>query len=89
MPKSTLRSVIAQRLVRQLCDRCKTRRSLTAQDVAADPRYRALRLEVPAVGIAERDCRYGGSEGVRRFNPAMGLQFFAYRPSGVNHEPSP
>src|SRR5215470_12301796 len=27
--KSTLRAVIAQRLVRQLCDRCKTKRSLT------------------------------------------------------------
>ncbi|HLN10676.1 MAG TPA: GspE/PulE family protein, partial [Xanthobacteraceae bacterium] len=37
--KSTLRAVIAQRLVRLLCDRCKITRPLTAVDLAADPRY--------------------------------------------------
>jgi general secretion pathway protein E len=37
--KSTLRAVIAQRLVRMLCDRCKTQRKLTADDLARDPRY--------------------------------------------------
>jgi len=37
--KSVLRAVIAQRLVRILCDRCKTQRSLAAQDLARDPRY--------------------------------------------------
>src|SRR5262249_31780090 len=40
--KSTLRAVIAQRLVRQLCDRCKTQRVLTPADIAEDPRYAAL-----------------------------------------------
>ena len=40
--KSTLRGVVAQRLVRILCDRCKTKRTLTASDLAADPRYRTL-----------------------------------------------
>lgn len=40
--RSTLRGVIAQRLVRQLCDRCKKRKSLTADDLDDDPRYAAL-----------------------------------------------
>ncbi|MEP9356812.1 GspE/PulE family protein [Xanthobacter sp. KR7-65] len=40
--KSTLRAVIAQRLVRQLCERCKRPHRLTASDVADDPRYEAL-----------------------------------------------
>src|SRR5678815_3049490 len=40
--KSTLRAVIAQRLVRLLCDRCRVRKRLTAQDLAADPRYGML-----------------------------------------------
>src|SRR6266702_1471662 len=39
--RSTLRAVIAQRLVRVLCDRCKTPRTLTAELLAADPRYAA------------------------------------------------
>ncbi|MDC7787286.1 GspE/PulE family protein [Rhodoplanes sp. TEM] len=40
--KSTLRAVVAQRLVRQLCDRCKRPRTLAAADIAADPRFAAL-----------------------------------------------
>ena len=39
---STLRGVIAQRLVRILCDRCKRSRGLDKHDLAADPRYAAL-----------------------------------------------
>src|SRR5256885_8279854 len=42
--KSTLRAVIAQRLVRVLCDRCKSKRTLTQADLAADPRYGMLGL---------------------------------------------
>ncbi len=42
--KSTLRAVIAQRLVRMLCDRCRRKRILTAEDIAADPRLDALGL---------------------------------------------
>ncbi|MFS8039328.1 GspE/PulE family protein [Xanthobacter sp. AM11] len=42
--KSTLRAVIAQRLVRQLCDRCKRPHTLSAADVRDDPRYAALGL---------------------------------------------
>src|SRR5437763_8824021 len=39
--KSTLRAVIAQRLVRILCDRCKTGRKLTAADLQSDYRFAA------------------------------------------------
>ena len=39
--KSTLRAVIGQRLVRVLCDRCKTQRRLTPGDLASDPRFEA------------------------------------------------
>src|SRR5262249_59238470 len=35
--QSTLRAVIAQRLVRVLCERCKAQKVLTADDIAADP----------------------------------------------------
>ena len=40
--RSTLKAVLAQRLVRQLCDRCKTPRALTEADFAEDPRLGAL-----------------------------------------------
>jgi general secretion pathway protein E len=36
--RSTLRAVVAQRLVRQLCDRCKSPKTLTQADLAGDPR---------------------------------------------------
>ena len=42
--QSTLRAVIAQRLVRVLCDRCKIEQKLSAASLAADPRYAVLRL---------------------------------------------
>jgi general secretion pathway protein E len=63
--KSTLRAVIAQRLVRQLCDRCKTRRSLAAGDVAADPRYRALGLKVGETLYEPGRCERCGGTGYR------------------------
>src|SRR6202012_4773779 len=44
MLKSTLRSVFAQRLVRLLCDRCKTQRQLSNADLTADPRYQLCGL---------------------------------------------
>src|SRR5438105_8833637 len=40
--KSTLSAVIAQRLVRILCDRCRVQKKLSAADLAADPRYGML-----------------------------------------------
>ncbi|MEZ2142860.1 GspE/PulE family protein [Bradyrhizobium sp. DN5] len=40
--RSTLRAVIAQRLVRQLCDRCKSPIVLSGDDLAEDPRLASL-----------------------------------------------
>src|SRR6202012_3858184 len=40
--QSTLRAVIAQRLVRILCPHCKAEKVLSAADIAADPRYKVL-----------------------------------------------
>jgi general secretion pathway protein E len=42
--QSTLRGVIAQRLVRILCDRCKIHRQLSDADLQKDPRYATLGL---------------------------------------------
>jgi general secretion pathway protein E len=43
--RSTLRAVIAQRLVRALCERCKIERKLSAASIAADPRHTMLGLK--------------------------------------------
>jgi general secretion pathway protein E len=40
--RSVLRAVIAQRLVRQLCERCKSPKALSDADMAEDPRLEAL-----------------------------------------------
>ena len=47
--QSTLRAVIAQRLVRVLCERCKIERQLIRSEIAADPRY-------PMLGLKVGDC---------------------------------
>jgi general secretion pathway protein E len=63
--RSTLRAVIAQRLVRQLCDRCKTSRPLSEADLAADPRYGALRLRVGEIIYEPAGCERCGGTGYR------------------------
>jgi general secretion pathway protein E len=63
--KSTLRAVLGQRLVRQLCDRCKRSKSITAADLAADPRYDALRFEVGDIVHEPRGCQRCGGTGYR------------------------
>jgi general secretion pathway protein E len=63
--KSTLRAVIAQRLVRQLCDRCKVAKTLTAADLAADPRHAALGLEAGESVYAPGGCERCGGTGYR------------------------
>jgi general secretion pathway protein E len=40
--RSVLRAVVAQRLVRQLCERCKSPKTLTEADFAEDPRLGAF-----------------------------------------------
>ena len=63
--KSTLRAVIAQRLVRQLCDRCKVPRKLTAADLAADPRYTALGFRPGETLHDPKGCERCGGTGYR------------------------
>jgi general secretion pathway protein E len=63
--KSTLRAVIAQRLVRQLCDRCKTQRKLSDADFAADPRYMAVGLKIGETIFEPGKCERCGGTGYR------------------------
>jgi general secretion pathway protein E len=63
--RSTLRAVIAQRLVRQLCDRCKTHRPLTKADLDADLRYSALGLKADETIYEPAGCERCGGTGYR------------------------
>jgi len=63
--KSTLRAVIAQRLVRLLCDRCKTQRKLTAQDLALDPRFGIVGFAAGDVVHEAHGCERCGGTGYR------------------------
>jgi len=63
--KSTLRAVIAQRLVRQLCDRCKSKRALGLADLADDPRLRALGFKLGEAIHEPKGCERCGGTGYR------------------------
>ncbi len=63
--KSTLRAVIAQRLVRLLCDRCKTERNLTAADLDGDPRLAPLGLKIGETIFEPKGCERCGGVGYR------------------------
>jgi general secretion pathway protein E len=63
--QSTLRAVIAQRLVRILCERCKTPRQLTAANLAADPRYAVLGLAAGTVVHEPVGCERCSGTGYR------------------------
>src|SRR5262249_39935710 len=63
--QSTLRAVIAQRLVRMLCDRCRIEHRLTAADVAADPRYTALGFGPGESVFEPGGCESCGGTGYR------------------------
>ncbi len=65
---STLRGVIAQRLVRILCDRCKRPRNLDREDFAADPRYTALGFRVGETIHEPKGCDRCGGTGYRGRN---------------------
>jgi general secretion pathway protein E len=63
--KSVLRAVIAQRLVRILCDRCKTPRKLTAQALAADPRFGMVGFAAGDTVHEACGCERCGGSGYR------------------------
>ena len=63
--QSTLRAVIAQRLVRVLCERCKIERQLTAKEIADDPRYPMLGLKVGDCVHEPKGCERCNGTGYR------------------------
>jgi general secretion pathway protein E len=63
--RSTLRAVIAQRLVRQLCDRCKTPKALTAAETTDDPRLGLLGFRAEEIFQAPCGCERCNGTGYR------------------------
>lgn len=63
--RSTLRAVIAQRLVRVLCERCKTEKKLTTTEIADDPRYPMLGLGVGDSVHEPKGCERCNGTGYR------------------------
>jgi general secretion pathway protein E len=63
--RSTLRAVIAQRLVRQLCERCSSSKRLTEADFAKDPRLGALGFRAGEVLREPCGCERCGGTGYR------------------------
>ncbi|MGJ4886756.1 GspE/PulE family protein [Bradyrhizobium sp. HKCCYLRH3099] len=63
--RSTLRAVIAQRLVRRLCDHCRSRRRLSADDLHADPRFQAVGLNAGETVYEPAGCERCGGAGYR------------------------
>src|SRR4029077_6229217 len=63
--QSTLRAVIAQRLVRVLCDRCKEQHVLSAADIEVDPRYEVLGFRPGETVCRPVGCERCGGVGYR------------------------
>lgn len=66
--KSTLRAVVAQRLVRMLCDRCKVPHSLSEADLAKDPRFAVIGFKAGEVVHEAGGCERCGGTGFRGRN---------------------
>ncbi|MDH2398963.1 ATPase, T2SS/T4P/T4SS family [Bradyrhizobium sp. SSUT18] len=66
--KSTLRAVVAQRLVRVLCDRCKVPHALTEADLARDPRFAVIGFKCGEVVHEAGGCERCGGTGYRGRN---------------------
>ncbi|HEX9590123.1 MAG TPA: GspE/PulE family protein, partial [Bradyrhizobium sp.] len=63
--RSTLRAVVAQRLVRQLCDRCKVPKTLVEADFVEDPRLGALGFRSGETIQGPCGCERCGGTGYR------------------------
>jgi general secretion pathway protein E len=63
--RSVLRAVIAQRLVRQLCERCKSPRALAEADLVEDPRLLAFGFRSGEVLQQPCGCERCGGTGYR------------------------
>src|SRR5690242_1979926 len=63
--RSTLRAVIAQRLVRRLCERCRSKKMLRKADFSADPRYAAVGFDVGDEIHEPAGCESCGGAGYR------------------------
>jgi general secretion pathway protein E len=63
--RSTLRAVVAQRLVRQLCERCKTPRPLVHADFDEDPRLTELGFRAGETLQAPCGCERCSGTGYR------------------------
>jgi general secretion pathway protein E len=63
--RSTLRAVVAQRLVRVLCDGCKSAHELTGPEIVTDPRYRVLGLAAGETVYRPVGCERCGGTGYR------------------------
>src|SRR3954464_14011274 len=66
--KSTLRAVVAQRLVRLLCDRCKVPHTLSASDIENDPRFAVIGFKAGEVIHEAGGCERCGGTGYRGRN---------------------
>jgi general secretion pathway protein E len=66
--RSTLRAVVAQRLVRILCDRCKVPHHLTAEDLAKDPRLAGVGFRAGELLHQAGGCERCGGTGYRGRN---------------------
>ncbi|WP_315744740.1 MULTISPECIES: GspE/PulE family protein [unclassified Bradyrhizobium] len=62
---SCARVIVAQRLVRILCDHCKEACRLTAAEIAADERYAALGIEPGETVCRPKGCEWCGFTGFR------------------------
>src|SRR5262249_28728631 len=63
--QSTVRAIMAQRLVRILCDRCKVKSDLTDATLSVDPRYTALGIAKGETVCEPRGCERCGGTGYR------------------------
>ncbi len=63
--RSVLRGVIGQRLVRILCERCKTRRTLTAEALDEDPRLAVFGFQAGETLYEPKGCERCAGAGYR------------------------